>query len=130
METLVGVLGTAWILFMALAIAGWWKVRELSRRNENQRKTIEAHEESYRDLEATRLQRNTAIRERDAVQADYDTLLQKLAQQALTATAPQPQNRRIRAGSWRQVRQASEDANRQAAENEEARERDTAFVEK
>lgn len=69
-------------------------------------------------------------RERVAINAEYNSLVEKLRQQALTPPPPATHNRRIRAGSWSEVRKASEEFNRTQAENEEARERDTAFVEK
>lgn len=120
METFLG------ICLVAVAVAGLW--RENNWRNEEREWILIFKDEEEISKRAV-LQRDTSMRERDAVQANYDALIERLRIQALTATAPQPQNRRIRAGSWAQVRQANADANRNQAETEEAKERDTAFVE-
>lgn len=126
METFLGVLGTLAVVSLIVALFEWGTIRELNKGNKRLASLVD---DLTCRLDTAHHNGGVTMRERDAIQAEYDALLEKLRQQALTPTPPQPQNRRIRAGSYADIRKANEAANRESAELEEARERDTAFVE-
>lgn len=108
------------------AIAGWatvaWVALKLSRAEDD---LAESKETLLYFQDMTRNEN----KERLKVEGLYESLVASLKTKALTASPVEPQNKRVRAGSWAQIRKANEAAIRNESELTEARERDTAFQE-
>lgn len=114
----------------SLVLIGWgWRVAWLQfKRAEHSEKTLGDCEASWSgESEAWNAERKGILAELDEAVKDRDELVKKIMEKsALPPPVQPPAPRRIRAG-YATIRKAVEANNRQEAEIEEARERDTAF---